>query len=365
MSITDLIEHGRKIENSLQYVSPGKGVGRTFLVYKLADVDDYYRWKELSIRALQLYYTTDKERFVKYSEDFEKHHYLPQYISNMIGLLEACNELPSEKIAQLKEVEDREHEIEHVRDLEKAYVNMTGKDSIHQSIAAFHAWHAAACVLFDKWFYQTDEDWITFQDIEGDGNGYVLKDQFDKVYSSYQKLMARLTDGRELKGVVIPHSIRYSVNEQRTPQRISIFISYAHADERWLKRLKKHLTVLDKFTEPIDYWEDTKLKGGDKWKETIKGAIDKANVAILLVSTDFLASDFITSEELPSILRHAEEGGTKVIPLIVAPCSFELSEISEFQAINSPDRTLLDLGSDEAAIDRVFLELVKTIRSLL
>ena len=102
----------------------------------------------------------------------------------------------------------------------------------------------------------------------------------------------------------------------------------------------------------------------ERWRNEI-AAINKANVAILLVSTDFLASDFITSDELPPILRKAVSDGTRVLPLIVAPCSFEVSEISDFQAINSPDRTLADLANDEAAIDRVYLELVKTIQGLL
>lgn len=88
-------------------------------------------------------------------------------------------------------------------------------------------------------------------------------------------------------------------------------------------------------------------------------------MAILLVSTDFLASDFITSDELLPILRKAVSDGIRVLPLIVAPCSFEVSEISDFQAINSPDRTLADLANDDAAIDRVYLELVKTIQGLL
>ena len=85
----------------------------------------------------------------------------------------------------------------------------------------------------------------------------------------------------------------------------------------------------------------------------------------MLVSTAFLASDFITNDELPPILRKAEEEGTRVLPLIVSPCDFEDSELGEFQAINSPDRTLADLGDNEAAVERVYLELNKEIKNLL
>lgn len=125
-----------------------------------------------------------------------------------------------------------------------------------------------------------------------------------------------------------------------------------------------HLKALSKIYD-VEYWEDTKLRGGDKWREEITNAIQKTNVAILLVSTAFLASDFITSDELPPILRKAEEEGTRVLPLIVAPCEFEDSELGDFQAINNLDKTLADMGNDNAAIDRVFLELNRNIKSLL
>ena len=98
MNIKELITQGRNIKSSLQYVPSNEGVIRMFAVYSLANVDEYYRWKEFSIRFLQLYYPTDVERFSKYSQEFEQHHYLPKYISNMIGVLEACEASPSERM---------------------------------------------------------------------------------------------------------------------------------------------------------------------------------------------------------------------------------------------------------------------------
>lgn len=123
--------------------------------------------------------------------------------------------------------------------------------------------------------------------------------------------------------------------------------------------------MLSRYFDNIEYWDDTKIKGGDKWKKEIEDAIKKANVAILLISTDFLSSDFISTDELPPLLRKAEEEGTRILPLIVSPCAFTLSEISDFQAINNPEKTLADMGSDEAAIERTYLELVKSIKDLI
>lgn len=68
-----------------------------------------------------------------------------------------------------------------------------------------------------------------------------------------------------------------------------------------------------------------------------------ANIAILLVSTDFLASDFIKNNELPPILRKAEAENTKVLCLLVEPSFFLKSELSEFQAVNKPEETLAEM----------------------
>lgn len=366
MNIAELICKGREIEKGLTFVHPRPGIIRTFDVYHLSNQDEYYRWKEISIRILQLYYPADLNRFVKYSDEFEKKHYMPQYLSNMVGILEACEALPSEQVKQMNTILKREEEIERVLELEKDYVSKTGHGLAQQSSDSFHVWHAAACVLFDKWFYTTDEDWVKFQDIDGSGNEYMLNHEYDKVYSSYQILIARLKDGRGLKGSHLSNSTKLIQGDKLDPsKKINIFISYAHSDKKWLEKLTQHLKVLTKHFEPIDYWEDTKLRGGDRWREEITKAINKSNVAILLVSTTFLASDFISSDELPPILRKAQDDGTIILPLIVSPCDFTDSELGDFQAINSPDKTLADLKDDEAAVERVFLEVTKCIKGLL
>jgi hypothetical protein len=366
MTISELISKGREIEKGLTYVQPGSGIFRTYDVYRLANQDEYYNWKEVTIRFLQLYYQTDVERFVNYSKEFETKHFIPRYISNMVGVLEACEAIPSEKFIKMNALKSCDREIESVLELERLYVGQTEKELIHKSGESFHEWHAAACVLFDKWFYPTDEDWVKFQDINGDGNGYTLKHEFDRVYSSYRILIARLKDGRGLKGSRLSNGGGTTRDLKPNPStKISIFISYAHSDKKWLEKLKLHLKVLSKYYEPIEYWEDTKLRGGDKWREEITKSINKANVAILLVSTAFLASDFISSDELPPILKKAQEDGTTILPIIVSPCDFEDSELGEFQAINNPERTLADLIQDEAAIERVYLEVNKRIKELL
>ncbi len=365
--LSSLIETGETIKNGLTYVPPSHGVIRMYSVYSLADQDEYYNWKELVLRFLQSYSQSDVQRFTEYSIKFED-CFLPRYMSNMLGILRACEALPSDKMNEVELESVRESEIERVKELEQSYLSDVDISGDNSSIAidAFHYWHAAACVLFDKWFYASDEDFLKFQNIDGGGNGYALNNEYNRIYTPYRKLISRLEEGRDIKRVKQSRSVTNSLPREKVfVKKLNIFISYSHSDKRWLERLNKHLKVLSNYSDSIECWEDTKLRGGDKWREEITAAIKKANVAILLVSTDFLASDFISSDELPSILRKAQEEGTCVLPLLVAPCEFEISEIGGFQAVNSPDKTLADLGNNEAAIERVFLELNRSLKDLL
>ena len=369
MSIKDLITQGRSIQNNLKYIPPPAGTYRTFKVYEPSDVNEYYNWKEYSIRFLQKYCPSDVERFLKYSDEFEKKHYSPQFLSNMVGVLEACDALPSDSMKEGELERSKMEEIAKVEGLEQVYEGYRKMGSIKintpDSSDSFRTWHAAACVLFDKWFYPTDEDFVKFQNIDAGGNGYGLSTEYKRIYSSYSKLMSRLKEGREVKRIAHKPMRLKEASKLGEEKKINIFISYSHSDEKWLERLKKYLKVLSRYSENIDYWEDTQLKGGDKWRQEIESAISNANVAILLVSTDFLASDFIATDELPPLLRKAEESGTRILPLIVSPCDYEISELEQFQAVNSPDRTLADLSGDEAAISRVFLAMTREIMEMI
>lgn len=368
MSIKELISQGRTIQSQLNYIPPPSGTWRTFKVYEPASINEYYTWKEYSIKFLQEYCSSDLSRFVKYSDDFEKNYYLPQYLANMIGVLEACNAIPNEKMKINNDECARQDEIAKVEELEQEYLGFRKMGNAwintRDAIDAFRMWHATACVLFDKWFYSTDEDFVKFQSIDAGSNGFGLNSEYKRIYSPYCKLMSRLKEGREIKRNGRKPLINIKVSKG-VEKKINIFISYSHADAHWLEELKKSLKVLSRYSENVEYWEDTQLRVGDKWKKEIEAAIERANVAILLVSTDFLASDFVSTDELPPLLKKAEENGTRILPLIVSPCDYEISVLEEFQAVNSPEKTLADLKDDEAAIKRVFLSITKEIRELI
>src|SRR6185503_6243047 len=111
----------------------------------------------------------------------------------------------------------------------------------------------------------------------------------------------------------------------------------------WLERLQVHLRPLVR-DQDVEVWDDTKLKGGERWREEIRRAVREARVAILLVSADFLASDFIHTDELPPLLESAENEGALIVPVIVAPSMFTRTpQLSKFQAVNDPEKPLVSL----------------------
>ncbi len=145
----------------------------------------------------------------------------------------------------------------------------------------------------------------------------------------------------------------------KPPERSNVFISYSHVDSDVLNRVLVHLKPLEK-QGMIDLWVDTRIKAGEKWEERIKSALSSAKVAILLVSADFLASDFIVDNELPPLLSSAEEEGTKILPVIVKPSRFLRDEnLAKFQAVNDPQMPVIKMS--EVECEELFVQVAEIV----
>lgn len=135
----------------------------------------------------------------------------------------------------------------------------------------------------------------------------------------------------------------------------SVFISYSHTDEQYLRRLLVHLRPLDR-QGMINVWSDQRIEVGDPWREKIEEALEGARIAVLLISADFLASDFIVNDELPPLLAKAQGHGTRVLPVIIKACRFVRDpQLSKFQAANNPKNPLAGMAEHEQEVvyDRV------------
>ncbi len=147
-------------------------------------------------------------------------------------------------------------------------------------------------------------------------------------------------------------------------KRHKVFISYSHADKAYLDRLLVHLKPLEK-KGLLDVWVDSKIMTGEDWQQEINSALQQANIAILMVSADFLASDFIVNNELPPLLTKAEVQGTKIVPVVVSPCRFARdSSLNKFQAVNEPSKplSLITVNEREAIYDKLSLDIESVLK---
>lgn len=142
-------------------------------------------------------------------------------------------------------------------------------------------------------------------------------------------------------------------------KRTQVFVSYSHADSEHLLRLKVHLRPFERKGQ-VDLWIDTRIKTGQKWHTEIENALDRAAVAVLLVSADFLASDFVVENELPPLLKAAQDEGVTIVPVILKPCAFNANkEISQFQSVNAPSNPLISLA--EAERENIWVKVAETV----
>jgi hypothetical protein len=100
-----------------------------------------------------------------------------------------------------------------------------------------------------------------------------------------------------------------------------VFISYSHKDEAEKEQLVSHLKVLES-AGLIELWVDDRIAGGADWEAEIKQAIAQARVAILLISANFLTSDFILGKEVPAFLERRKSEGLTVFPVIAKACTW-------------------------------------------
>lgn len=116
-------------------------------------------------------------------------------------------------------------------------------------------------------------------------------------------------------------------------KKLKVFVSYAHKNENYISEITKRLKILQHSRLITDYWCDREIVAGDHWKDVIREQIATSHLFLLLVDTNFLASDFIQEEELPFIFRCCGNNHGMVVPIIVEDCPWKSSPLNELQAI--------------------------------
>ena len=149
---------------------------------------------------------------------------------------------------------------------------------------------------------------------------------------------------------------------------IHVFVSYSHRDDTWVKEgpygLIPWLAQQLKKNE-VEIWYDHALKHlpGAEYRKLIKSEIDRAHLAILLISQDFVSSDFIQEFELPWIRQRVERGELSLIPILVGPTLDEdLGWLADRQMIPGKPAPLIEYTESTAKWQAVRLEILGAIR---
>jgi putative peptidoglycan binding protein/TIR domain-containing protein len=197
--------------------------------------------------------------------------------------------------------------------------------------------------------------------------GYDLADQQGVFGSATKKAVVTFQRSHNLTadGIAGPQTLtalklrRATVVETAKLRALpKVFISYSHADAKWMKRLQIFLAPLEK-QRIIEAWVDTRIQPGQEWKVEIKKSLEAAAVAVLLLSQDFIASDFIVANELPPLLAAAKQRRTVILLVLISPCSWEA--LSKYQTVHPPSKTMVEMN--RAQREKVWLEVAKRITS--
>jgi len=142
---------------------------------------------------------------------------------------------------------------------------------------------------------------------------------------------------------------------------VSVF--YSRKDEPLKNRLVKHLGVLQR-EGLFSLWHDRCIDPGDDWFPGIEQAIADSNIAFLMISADFLDSDFIRREEVPRLLARRQEDGLLVLPIIVGPCSWrEVGWLSRMNVMPKDAHPIA--GGTKYQIDAQFAEIADEVAKII
>jgi hypothetical protein len=169
--------------------------------------------------------------------------------------------------------------------------------------------------------------------------------------------------GRDFFSLVAEASTPFARSQSKSSDRPKLFISYSHVDTACLDRLLVHLKPLER-SNSIICWSDKRIRTGDKWRSELEDNLEEAVIAVLLISADFLASDFIINNELPPLLVKADANGLRILPVILKPCGFRRDPVlSAFQSANDPMTPLLGMSQmdQEALYDKIADEVSREI----
>jgi flagellar biosynthesis GTPase FlhF len=146
--------------------------------------------------------------------------------------------------------------------------------------------------------------------------------------------------------------------------KIVIFCSYSHKDEVYREKLDTHLSMM-KRQGLIELWHDRKITAGDEWKGQIDENLDIANVILLLMTANFLASDYCNDVEMKRAMERHESGEARVIPIMLTPFEgWKHSPLAKLQGLPKDAKPVTKWDDENDAFVNVAEGIRKAIESI-
>ena len=141
---------------------------------------------------------------------------------------------------------------------------------------------------------------------------------------------------------------------------MKVFISYSHKDEAALERLHTHLAVLRRDGR-IDEWFDREILAGGEIDAEVGERLESSGLFLMLVSPDFLASDYCVEREMERALERHRSNDARVVPIIVEPCDWASTPLRDLKALPRDGKPVSDWTNENNA----YLEVVQELRRVL
>jgi hypothetical protein len=156
-------------------------------------------------------------------------------------------------------------------------------------------------------------------------------------------------------------------HEQEEPNQqlaVELFCSYSHADEGLWKELEKHLEVLRR-QGMIQIWSDRKIGAGADWSGDIDSHLESAQIVLLLISADFLASDYCMDIEVARAIARHNRGEACLVPIILRPVDWLGHPLSRYQALPTHAKPVTQWPDRDEAFRTIAVELRRIIEDFL
>ena len=167
-----------------------------------------------------------------------------------------------------------------------------------------------------------------------------------------------------LNGVDLERARRNIPATESENRALRLFYSYSHKDEELRDELETHLKIMQR-QGLIQFWHDRRITAGSEWKGEIDENLERADIILLLVSADFIASDYCYDIEMKRALERHDNKDARVIPVIIRDVNWTNAPFSKLEMLPKDGKAVTTWGPDKNARDRAWRNVSEGIEKVI